>query len=274
MKWIAIVGIVCAIAMQNVFFEMQGNDESPTINSGITTLEGDGCRYSEMSQLVDRESESYKSMEFNISHIFYTHKNLVDESKKVMVETICTDRVDNDGDSLIDSEDGDCWSKEGAIIDSHLCVPPVKFSQWKELIPILHNMGFKTLYLFPVMQHQPEWNYYAVIDYFKLHPAMISDGKQKTGEKELKELVDTAHAYGMKVIFDLPNAFVPSEELNGVDSWIWINHPDWVLRDIYGKPVKHWKIDPAYNYYILDWANPEGINYFVNVTEYSVVPKV
>ena len=208
-----------------------------------------------------------------ISYEENAQKDIDYEAFKVNVKDIDTDGVDNDGDDLIDNENDDRWIKDGAIIDGQLGLPPVKFNTWKELVPTLHDVGFKTLFLFPVMLHEEdmishEGNYYATLDHYKLHPTLISDGTQETGEKELKDLVDTAHAHDMKVILDINTYFVPSTLLNSEDSWIWENHPDWVLRDINSKPVRHWLKHDGYNYVITDWANPEVIDYFVGVMEY------
>jgi len=193
MKWIVVIGIVCTIAMQTAFFEMEGNKESPAINSAIITIEED-CSCSEMS--VDWKSGDH------------------DWPKKVMVETVCTDGIDSDGDGLIDLEDGDCWLKEGPIYQTHpRAYPNHSFKEVTQQIPKLADLGVKTIYLMPIWEHpRGKKTIYSIYDYFKIDPECGTP-------QELKELVDTAHRYNMKVLFDFVTCCTPKGSVVWNNNW-------------------------------------------------------
>jgi len=99
-----------------------------------------------------------------------SNTNDQDKISKIRIETICTDGIDNDGDALIDNEDGDCWSREGLIYQTHpYFYSNHSFKEITQQIPQLANLGVKTLYLMPIWKHLGgKKSIYATYDYFRL----------------------------------------------------------------------------------------------------------
>jgi len=123
---------------------------------------------------------------------------------------------------------------------------------------LLAEMGIRTVYLTPIWEmceNPGGLRRYCIRDYYKIDPA-------KGTEKDLKEFVEKAHSYGMKVILDLVTAHT------GPDRYIYEKHKDWILKDKYGRlvlcwPHKHWG-------YAVDRRNPEVIEHFTKIAKYYV----
>jgi len=145
-----------------------------------------------------------------------SNTNDQDKISKIRVETICTDRIDNDGDGLTDSEDGDCWIKDGAVLGEEYYVA-TKYSDYIKIIPELKDIGIKTIEMFPIWEYcnSPDpTKRWAVKDFDKLDP-------KRGTEKELKSFLKTAHKYNIKVVTMLSewaSAFPPTPECAYFDS--------------------------------------------------------
>jgi len=132
------------------------------------------------------------------------------------------------------------------------------FKEQEKMLPLLAEMGIKTVYLTPIwkMCERPGGlRRYCIKDYYKIDP-------EKGTEKDLKEFVEKAHSYGIKVILDLVTAHT------GPGRYIYENHRDWILKDKYGRlvlcwPHRHWG-------YAVDRRNPEVINHFTKIAKYYV----
>jgi len=131
------------------------------------------------------------------------------------------------------------------------------FKEQEEMLPLLAEMGIKTIYLTPIWKYKPgtPLSRYYILDYYELDPA-------KGTEEDFKHFIETAHSYGIKVILDLVTAHT------GPGRYIYENHKDWILRDKYGNLVYCW---PHKSWgYAVDRANPEVINYFTKIAKYYV----
>lgn len=109
-------------------------------------------------------------------------------------EIICTDKVDNDGDGLIDNEDGDCWSREPVFIEDYEPFPT--FKDLEALLPSLKEWGIKTIELQGIFEHGTSKNpsyRWQVRDYFKLDPA-------RGTRADLESFLTKAHHMGIKVV--------------------------------------------------------------------------
>ena len=227
----------------------------------------------------------------------------------VKTETICTDKIDNDEDGLIDNEDGDCWIKEGPIYETHpYYYPNHSFKEITNDIPRIADLGAKTIYILPIWHHEPlpaegkKYRYgmiYHILDYYSISPEFGT-------EQELKEIVDTAHQYGTKVIFDLVTCCTFEDSVPYKRDWVLetslselkakkisldykiIDDIKYVysncdidtneglqskcdlLGRIDGDKVKLF-IYPSPGYgYATDKTNPKAIEYFVNAAKYYV----
>lgn len=119
----------------------------------------------------------------------------------VKVENICTDNIDNDGDGMIDNQDGDCWIREGIIYRTHpVFYPNHSFKEITGQISSLKDLGIKTVLLAPFWKSPqgvgPATMSYHPLSYYELNP------EYGTWDN-LKELIETIHKNDMKVMLDL-----------------------------------------------------------------------
>ena len=138
----------------------------------------------------------------------------LEKAKVYISEEICTDGIDNDGDGLVDNEDGDCWIRQGPIYQTHpYAYPNHSFKEITQQIPKLADLGVKTIYLMPIWEHpRGKKTIYSIYDYFRIDPEYGTP-------QELKELVDTAHRYNMKVLFDFVTCCTPKGSVAWNNSW-------------------------------------------------------
>jgi len=132
------------------------------------------------------------------------------------------------------------------------------FKEQEKMLPLLAEMGIKTVYLTPIWEmceNPGGLKRYCIKDYYKIDP-------EKGTEEDLKEFVEKAHSYGMKVILDLVTAHT------GPGRYIYENYKDWILKDKYGRLAlcwlhKHWG-------YAVDRRNPKVIEHFTKIAKYYV----
>ncbi len=119
------------------------------------------------------------------------------------------------------------------------------FKAFIEHIPRLHNMGIEILWLMPVTpisveKRQGAWgSYYAASSYTNIDPAYGT-------EDDFKELIKTAHFFGMKVIID----WVANH--TGYDHQWTKEHADWYRKDEAGNFTE-----------IYGWVDVIDLNYEV-----------
>lgn len=82
------------------------------------------------------------------------------------------------------------------------------FKGIEQQLDYIASLGAGAIWISPVLKNaKPEWAYsyhgYATQDFMSLDGRFASDGTEATAEKELKELVDAAHARGLYVILDI-----------------------------------------------------------------------
>ncbi len=151
------------------------------------------------------------------------------------------------------------WVKEAVIYEVH----PGQFGGFRGLaahVPHLAELGVSVLYLMPVMEFDNRsgqaWDEnwlgagspYAIKDFERLEPTLGS-------EADFKDLVDAAHAHGIRVLMD----FVPQG--CALDARYVTEHPEWFCRDEAGHMVhSHNWIDT----WSLDWANPDYHDYMLD----------
>ena len=173
---------------------------------------------------------------------FETYETIKELAQKKKPEPVFPDWINEPLFEMIQ------FSKEGILT----------FKEQEKMLPLLAEMGIKTVYLTPIWEiceNPGGLKRYCIKDYYKIDP-------EKGTEEDLKEFVEKAHSYGMKVILDLVTAHT------GPGRYIYENHKDWVLKDKYGRlalcwPHKHWG-------YAVDRKNPEVIEHFTKIAKYYV----
>jgi len=177
--------------------------------------------------------------------------------KPIKVETNCIDGIDNDGDGLIDNGDGDCWIREGPIYETHPYYYDGTFKGLIKKIPEIADLGVKTIYLMPIWKQKtleekdPRYFLYHVDDYFQINP------EYGTAE-ELKELVDTVHKYGMKILFDLTTGTIPPGGCT-------MSNDNWVFRI----PLSELKEKAGELGWVLEYTTIDGNDYVYSGCEFN-----
>ncbi|HEX2970721.1 MAG TPA: alpha-amylase family glycosyl hydrolase, partial [Tepidisphaeraceae bacterium] len=135
------------------------------------------------------------------------------------------------------------WTREAILLEVYPQYFPTGFKGITGKLPFYRDIGFNTLYL------MPHWKGgYSPIDPFAVEPALGT-------EDDLKELVRTAHALGMKVIFDMV-----IHGFNEKSPFVQ-RRPDLFCRDEQGKLVRH----PAWKSITTDWASPAYQQFMVDL---------
>ncbi len=110
---------------------------------------------------------------------------------------------------------------------------------WKPHLERAAQMGFNWIFINPVSEPGFSGSLYSVKDYFSLNPALIEPSSSAKGEKQLEDMLATAHQLGLRVMLDLVINHT------AIDSLLINEHPEWYLRDKKGR-VKNpgvWKGD-------------------------------
>ena len=148
------------------------------------------------------------------------------------------------------------WIYEGPIylVDLYYISEDGTFKALTEKIPELKELGIKTIWLVPIFDHSNPKIYHHVVDYYKIYPPHGS-------EADLRELIETVHKNGMRIIFDLVTSYAPE------DSILWKEHKDWFIYDENGTVQHTWPNDFGL---AINRKHPEVIKYFSEVAKYYV----
>ncbi len=140
--------------------------------------------------------------------------------------------------------DTPAWTKQMVLLEVLPSYFPDGVKGLTRKLPFYKDVGFNTVYL------MPHWlGGYSPIDFYKVDPAVGT-------ADDLKEMVRTAHALGMRVLFDMV--------IHGFDrrSDMMRLHPEFFARDGFGAIAEHqmWgsmstdPASPAYQQYMADLA--------------------
>ena len=114
------------------------------------------------------------------------------------------------------------WLHDGPIYETHPYYHGGTFNDVVNAIPEIANLGVKTIYIMPIWQQPPEStdaiethsrNIYRIYDYYEIDPVYGTP-------EDLKRVVQTAHEYSMKVIFDLVMSNTPMHSAIWQNGWI------------------------------------------------------
>ncbi|MCX7821737.1 MAG: alpha-amylase family glycosyl hydrolase [Brevinematales bacterium] len=103
------------------------------------------------------------------------------------------------------------------------------FDEWKKHLARIKKMGFDWIYINPF--HYPGFSgsLYAVKDYFRINPIFINEKSPLKPFEQLKDFIDTAHKYDLKLVMDLIiNHTAKDHPFTSI-------HPEWYKKDNEGK---------------------------------------
>ncbi len=113
------------------------------------------------------------------------------------------------------------WFKEGAVYETHPYYYGAngKLSDITAAVPKIAELGVETIYLMPIFEsiktNKPCHDIYNILDYQKIDSRFGS-------EADLNKLVETVHASGMKIIFDMVTRLTPEGSVT-------YNNTDWMM---------------------------------------------
>ena len=138
--------------------------------------------------------------------------------------------------------------REMVLLEIYPAYYPAGFKGITARLPFYKQIGFNTIYL------MPHWlGGYSPLDFYTVDP------KYGTAA-DLKELVQTAHALGLKVLFDMV--------IHGFNdkSPVVKERPELFVHDEQGKPALH----PTWKSVTTDWANPIYQQYMADLARHDV----
>ena len=190
-----------------------------------------------------------------------------------------------------------------SIYETHPYYYSGTFKSLTDKIPSIADLGITTVYLMPIWKHRDInvlWDVYGIKDYYDIGPEYGTP-------QELKDLINTVHSHGMKIIFDLvtPHAthdgivynnnwtmnisLANLQSISSINGWT-LNYTtvDGINIVYEGKQLQT-DGNYIYNFYgtvidnnviaytvpyiwgpATDRSNPELIKYFTNVAKYYV----
>ncbi|MFC4701755.1 alpha-amylase family glycosyl hydrolase [Glaciecola siphonariae] len=156
------------------------------------------------------------------------------------------------------------WSKDATIyqVNTRQFSEQGTFREVTKALPRIKALGSDIIWLMPIHEigHKNRkgslGSPYAVKDFYSVNSEFGS-------EQDLKMLIDTAHAIGLKVILD----WVPNH--TAWDNNLVENHPDWYARDYKGdfRPSPWWDWDDIIE---LDYNNSDLRAYMIDALCYWV----
>lgn len=121
-------------------------------------------------------------------------------------------------------------------------------------IPHIADLGAPTIYITPIFTCAGLAQY-LILDYYAINPRYGTAA-------DLKALVNSAHARGIRVLLDMVTS------LTTEGSFIMKEHPQWRIPGDDGKPQRYYPF-PAWGW-ALDGANPQLIRYFSDLAAWYV----
>jgi len=213
--------------------------------------ESKGYNLTESKKFAERAMNAYDKGDYELANELLDNAFKALETAKIKTPVTLTV-------SPTPTQAGESWIKDGPI---YIAYPydfttDGSFKGITQKIPDLKELGINTIYLMPIWEHEGDKEHpYGITDYYKINPEYGT-------EEDLHNLVKEVHNNNMKILFDLVTSYTPKS------SWIYKNHPDWLIHDKSGNilnayPNANW--GPA-----IDHTNPEVIDYFVKVAKYYV----
>ncbi|MDQ3650955.1 MAG: alpha-amylase family glycosyl hydrolase [Acidobacteriota bacterium] len=140
------------------------------------------------------------------------------------------------------------WANEMVLLEVYPSYYPGGFKGLTKRLPFYREVGFNTIYI------MPHWvGGYSPIDLFKVEPSLGTAA-------DLKEAVRTAHALGMKVLFDMV--------IHGFNekSPVVRERPDIFVRTEQNELARH----PTWKSVTTDWASPAYQQYMDDLVRHDL----
>src|SRR5215468_7579675 len=102
------------------------------------------------------------------------------------------------------------------------------FSRWGDHFTRASQMGFDWVFVNPIQQLGASRSLYSIADYFRFNPALLDAGGSSP-EDQVREMTQSAHAAGLKVMIDLVINHC------AIDAPLTREHPEWFVRDRQGR---------------------------------------
>lgn len=144
---------------------------------------------------------------------------------------------------------------------------------WKEIeeiLPILKNIGVNAIFIWAPYEHrivtEEEINAYTEKGEVKLklsHCVHVKDylkpDSDRGSEEDFLHMIKIAHSLGIKVILQLQiTVAIPGD-------FVYDEHPEWILKSIYGKFAVFWPWPIASYGYVVNKAHPQLIKFVTEV---------
>lgn len=145
---------------------------------------------------------------------------------------------------------------------------------WKKIekaLPSLNQTGVNTIFIWAPYEHRfPETREYVEahtangpidlnLEYFVHIKDYLKPDPDRGSEEEFLHMVETAHSLGIKVIAQL------QVTASTQGDFIYDEHPEWMLKSIYGAPVVVWPFEPFSFAFVVNKTHPNLINYVTDV---------
>ena len=105
------------------------------------------------------------------------------------------------------------------------------FPGWVPHIERAAAMGFDWVFANPVQRPGASGSIYSIADYFELNPALIEPTDSRSGEDQLRSVLQSARDHGLRAMADLVIDHC------AVDSGLVSEHPEWVALDSDGAVI-------------------------------------
>ncbi len=152
------------------------------------------------------------------------------------------------------------WSKNAVIYEVNIRQYSIEgtFKSFERDLPRLKQLGIDILWLMPINpigvknRKEPLGSYYSVKDFSSINPEFGKIG-------DFKQLVKSAHNYGMKLIIDwVPNHSAWDNELSN-------SHPEYYMKDSVGKFVSPFDWTDVIRF---DYNNSNLRKYMINTMKW------
>lgn len=150
-------------------------------------------------------------------------------------------------------------------------IPRPTWGEVEKALPRLKEVGVNTIFIWAPYEHRMPKHGETIRAYtdkgevklrlgYAVHiKDYLKPDSERGSEEEFLHMVETAHSLGIKVIAQV------QVSLSTPGDYIYENHPEWMLKNIYGEPAILWPWGITGGGFRIDKSNPELVNYVSEV---------